>query len=86
MARWANIQEPLLGNGFSSKHVLAATDTNATMVHQQSNGVFYVVRAKMLQSGRFGATGYLQERVVRESVKGADDSNRQRNSTMDISY
>jgi ribosomal protein L36 len=31
-----------------SKHVPAATDTNATMVQQPRNGVFYVVCAKML--------------------------------------
>jgi hypothetical protein len=30
------------------KHVPAATDTNATVVHQQRNGVFYVVHAEML--------------------------------------
>jgi hypothetical protein len=29
------------------KHVPAATDTNATMVQQQKNSVFYVVRAEM---------------------------------------
>jgi hypothetical protein len=30
------------------KHVPPATDTNATMVQQQRNGVSYVVRAEML--------------------------------------
>jgi hypothetical protein len=30
------------------KHVPAGTDTNVTMVQQQLNGVFYVVRAEML--------------------------------------
>jgi hypothetical protein len=30
------------------KHVPAATDTNATMVQQQRNGVFCVVHAEML--------------------------------------
>jgi hypothetical protein len=31
-----------------SKHVPAATDTDATMLQQQMNSVFYVVRAGML--------------------------------------
>jgi hypothetical protein len=32
--------------------VPAATDMNATIAQQQSNGVFYVVRAEMLQARR----------------------------------
>jgi hypothetical protein len=38
------------------KNVFAAIDKNATMVQTQRKGVFYVVRAEMLQVGRFGAT------------------------------
>jgi hypothetical protein len=30
------------------KNAPAATDTNATMIQQQKNGVFYVVRADLL--------------------------------------
>jgi hypothetical protein len=45
----------------NSDHVRALTDTKATMVQQQRNCVFYVVRADMLYFGQFGATSQLQE-------------------------
>jgi hypothetical protein len=53
----------------SSDHVGTPTDTNATMVHQQRNGVFYVVCAGRCYN-RDGLGQELSfENSVREAVK-----------------
>jgi 3-phenylpropionate/cinnamic acid dioxygenase small subunit len=53
------------------KQVPETTDTNATMVQQQRNGVLYVVRAEMIEPGWFGTTSYVQECSVESpAVKG----------------
>jgi hypothetical protein len=54
-----NIPGSFLGDG-SVNTFTQQTDTNATMVQQQRNGVFYVVRVSMLQR---------ELSSVRESVK-----------------